>query len=92
MNIEEFFLKLRFDPAHHLGLGDVRLTLGQQDELIAAFKRSSDVARDAARYHFIRVVGYHGIGAGSGTNDEKAREAYALADAMIAARLPQERE
>ena len=38
MNVEEFFLKLRFDKAHHLGLGDIRLTLGQQDEVIAAFR------------------------------------------------------
>lgn len=34
MNLEAFFAKLRFDPAHHLGLGDIRLTLGQQEELV----------------------------------------------------------
>lgn len=39
MNVEEYFLKLRFDKSHHLGVGDIRLTLGQQDELIAAFKQ-----------------------------------------------------
>ena len=27
------FKKLRFDSAHHLGLGDIRLTLGQQQEI-----------------------------------------------------------
>lgn len=35
--LQEYFLALRCDPAHHLGLGDVRLTLGQQDELITRF-------------------------------------------------------
>lgn len=37
MKIEEikaFFEKLRHDPNHHLGLGDIRLTLGQQVDLI----------------------------------------------------------
>jgi len=27
------FKKLRFDEAHHLGLGDIRITIGQQQEL-----------------------------------------------------------
>ncbi|KKL53837.1 hypothetical protein LCGC14_2271420 [marine sediment metagenome] len=27
------FKALRHDPAHHLGLGDVRLTIGQQQEI-----------------------------------------------------------
>lgn len=37
MTLEEYFLKLRFDKNHHLGCGDIRLTLGQQDELLAMF-------------------------------------------------------
>jgi hypothetical protein len=42
--LEQFFLKLRFDKAHHLGLGDVRLSLGQQDELIAVLRASPSEA------------------------------------------------
>ena len=32
---EEWFKKLRFDEYHHLGLGDIRLTIGQQEEILA---------------------------------------------------------
>lgn len=32
--IAEYFKKLRFDKNHHLGLGDIRLTIAQQDEII----------------------------------------------------------
>ena len=35
MDLEKYFMKLRFDPKHHLGLGDIRLTIGQQEEIIA---------------------------------------------------------
>lgn len=37
--IENYFYKLRFDKNHHLGLGDIRLTVAQQDELVALFKQ-----------------------------------------------------
>ena len=37
--IENYFNKLRFDKNHHLGLGDIRLTIAQQDELVALFKQ-----------------------------------------------------
>jgi hypothetical protein len=30
----DYFHKLRFDPKHHLGLGDIRLTIAQQEEII----------------------------------------------------------
>ena len=36
--VEKFFLALRFNAAHHLGRGDVRVTLGQQDELITLLR------------------------------------------------------
>jgi len=36
--VEKFFLALRFNAANHLGLGDVRVTLGQQDELITLLR------------------------------------------------------
>lgn len=33
-NLLEYFERLRHDENHHLGLGDVRLTLAQQEEII----------------------------------------------------------
>ena len=37
MEIDEvWFNNLRFDLKHHLGLGDIRLTIGQQEEILAA--------------------------------------------------------
>lgn len=39
--IENYFNKLRFDKNHHLGLGDIRLTIGQQEEIIKCFNQSS---------------------------------------------------
>lgn len=31
--LEQYFRPMRFDAAHHLGLGDIRLTIGQQHDL-----------------------------------------------------------
>lgn len=36
------FAKLRHDPAHHMGLGDIRLTMGQQEDLIEALAALSE--------------------------------------------------
>ena len=33
------FKALRFDENHHLGLGDIRLTIGQQEEIEAEIER-----------------------------------------------------
>lgn len=33
--LAEYFQKLRFAPEHHLGGGDIRLTMAQQDEVVA---------------------------------------------------------
>ena len=33
MNVPKYLFDLRFDPKHHLGLGDIRLTAGQQNEI-----------------------------------------------------------
>lgn len=38
-NIEDYFCKLRFDADHHLGLGDIRLTIAMQEELIAMYNK-----------------------------------------------------
>ena len=32
--IKEYFNKMRHDDKHHLGLGDIRLTIAQQEEII----------------------------------------------------------
>lgn len=32
-SLSGFFHKMRMNPAHHLGLGDIRLSLAQQDEI-----------------------------------------------------------
>ena len=36
-NIMDYFKSLRVDKNHHLGLGDIRLTIGQQEELSEYF-------------------------------------------------------
>ena len=33
-NIRRYFEELRFDENHHLGLGDIRLTIKQQNEIL----------------------------------------------------------
>lgn len=32
--LHDYFKKLRFNKKHHLGLGDIRLTMAQQDVLV----------------------------------------------------------
>ncbi len=32
--MDQYFAALRFDPRTHLGLGDIRLTLGEQDAIV----------------------------------------------------------
>ena len=36
--IGRYFRRLRFNKAHHLGLGDIRLTMGQQEMIITYLK------------------------------------------------------
>ena len=45
--IEEYFKKLRFDKNHHLGLGDIRLTIGQQEEIV-------EIARNLPNIHTVQ--------------------------------------
>jgi hypothetical protein len=33
--VKSYFEALRFSPRHHLGLGDIRLTIGQQEEILS---------------------------------------------------------
>ena len=56
------FHKLRRDPAHHLGLGDIRITIGQQQEieqevtdLLAALERIAT----ASEFHAQQGVADH---------------------------------
>lgn len=61
-DLEEMFDRLRFDPAHHLGAGDIRLTLGQQEEIVRSLVRpEAGVALDAARYRWLRENGRKSI-------------------------------
>ncbi len=34
MDIVKYFEDLRWDQNHHMGLGDIRLTMSQQEEII----------------------------------------------------------
>lgn len=34
--LHDYFRAMRFDKAHHLGLGDIRLTIDQQNDLVVA--------------------------------------------------------
>ena len=45
-DVVERLKKLRFHPKHHLGLGDIRLTIAQQDELIAEIERLRELLQD----------------------------------------------
>lgn len=50
MDITNLFMSHRFNEAMHLGLGDIRLTIGEQDEIIeniATVKEYLTVALDA---------------------------------------------
>jgi hypothetical protein len=38
-DIRKCFEQLRFDKNHHLGLGDIRLTIGQQEEICELVER-----------------------------------------------------
>ena len=35
MNLTKYFYKLRHNPIFHLGLGDIRLTVAMQDEVVS---------------------------------------------------------
>lgn len=51
-SLEDYFQELRFDKKHHLGLGDIRITIFQQELIIDmaeeyAESRAKEVAREA---------------------------------------------
>jgi len=41
--IKNYFEKLRFDKTSHLGLGDIRLTMGQQEDILSIIKDENKV-------------------------------------------------
>ena len=51
------FKKLRHDERHHLGLGDVRLTIAQQDAIDAEIKRL-EAERDYYKTRYVRCADY----------------------------------
>ena len=48
----DYFHTLRFDPKHHLGLGDIRLTVAQQEEIIEMVDKILSPGEKAAAYPF----------------------------------------
>jgi hypothetical protein len=48
--MEEYFRKLRFSKEHHLGLGDIRLTIAQQEELTTLHKKEVEELRTLLTY------------------------------------------
>jgi len=46
----KWFRELRYDPKAHLGLGDVRLTMGQQDEISNYIAKLEDLLLGAADF------------------------------------------
>ena len=38
-DLRKFFEQMRFDKNHHLGLGDIRLTMAQQEEICELVER-----------------------------------------------------
>ena len=47
VSMNDVFKEFRFKDAHHLGLGDIRLTIAQQDEINNGVQALLRVARDA---------------------------------------------
>lgn len=53
--LADIFHDLRFDKYHHLGLGDIRLTLGHQEEIAELYDariRLLETALSTAAYHW----------------------------------------
>lgn len=44
LHVGKLFAEMRHDKAHHLGLGDIRLTIGQQDKILCAIRQGRAIA------------------------------------------------
>ena len=40
--VEKYFKRLRFLEKYHLGLGDIRLTIGMQEEILSIIEGKDD--------------------------------------------------
>ena len=49
MDIKKYFKELRFNPAHHIGAGDIRITIGQQEEIEREVSRLRDALESIVR-------------------------------------------
>ena len=56
--LSELFHELRHDKNHHLGLGDIRLTVGQQEEIEAMFA-ALEAERDALKMELVNERKLH---------------------------------
>lgn len=54
------FQKLRHDPDHHLGLGDIRLTVAQQDEIETEITRLRALVRFAFQDGYLNRIAFKG--------------------------------
>lgn len=55
-DIEKTFELLQKDSNHHLGLGDIRLTIGQQEDIIKLFRLAQKKSAKKVRYAAIEIV------------------------------------
>jgi hypothetical protein len=51
MIIDNYFRELRFNESHHLGMGDIRLTMGQQDFICQMFNAKKEEDMKGNIYH-----------------------------------------
>jgi hypothetical protein len=51
MKINDYFEQLRHDENHHLGLGDIRLTVGMQEDIIEQLSNISQERYNKAIEH-----------------------------------------
>jgi len=47
--LDFYFRQLRFAPKHHLGLGDIRLTIAMQDKIVSSAKLAMSNAEAQTR-------------------------------------------
>lgn len=54
--IESIFKNLRHDKNHHLGLGDIRLTIAQQEEIIKLFRSPNGLDKDKLIHDVFEMI------------------------------------
>ena len=66
--IRSQFEALRFNQKHHLGLGDIRLTVAQQDDICDEVEA---LRKDAERYRWLRSLSARSLSCGIEINEER---------------------